>query len=142
LLRTLMQPRVPAEATGLLALMLLHDARRNARLDSAGDLVVLEDQDRSLWNHEQIERALPLVQGVISSKPGPYAIQAAISAVHCRAARPQETDWREIVRLYDLLEQIQPSPIVSLNRAVAVAMAEGPRVGLSQIETLSREDHL
>src|SRR5581483_7056734 len=95
LLRTLMQPRVPAEATGLLALMLLHDARRNARLDSAGDLVVLEDQDRSLWNHEQIERALPLVQGVISSKPGPYAIQAAISAVHCRAARPQETDWRE-----------------------------------------------
>jgi RNA polymerase sigma-70 factor (ECF subfamily) len=142
LLRTLMQPRVPAEASGLLALMLLHDSRRNARLDSAGDLVVLEDQDRSLWNHDQINRALPLVQEAMSSAPGPYAIQAAISAVHCRATRAEETDWREIVRLYDLLEQLQPSPIVSLNRAVAVAMAEGPQAGLSHIDALSREDHL
>ncbi|MBV9182410.1 MAG: sigma-70 family RNA polymerase sigma factor, partial [Acidobacteria bacterium] len=117
LLRTLMLPRAPGEATGLLALMLLHDARRNARLDSQGDLVVLEEQDRSLWNREQIERAWPLVQEAMSFGPGPYAIQAAISAVHCHAARPEETDWGEIVRLYGLLERLEPSPIVSLNRA-------------------------
>jgi RNA polymerase sigma-70 factor, ECF subfamily len=142
LLRTLMQPRVPAEVIGLLALMLLHDARRNARLDSAGNLVVLEEQDRSLWNREQIARAMPLVQEAMAASLGPYAIQAAISAVHCRAARAEDTDWREIVRLYNLLERLQPSPIVSLNRAVAVAMAEGPQAGLAQIDALANRDNL
>ena len=142
LLRTLMQPRAPAEATGLLALMLLHDSRREARLDAAGDLVVLEEQDRRLWHREQIDRALPLVREAMALTPGPYAIQAAISAVHCRASRPGDTDWREIVRLYDLLVRVQPSPIVALNRAVAVAMVEGPLAGLSQIDALTAGDHL
>jgi len=142
LLRTLMQPRLPREATGLLALMLLHDARRDARLDPAGDLVVLEEQDRNRWNHEQIAYALPLVEEATASMPGPYAIQAAISAVHCRAARADETDWREIVRWYGLLEGVHPSPIVSLNRAVAVAMAEDPQAGLAQIDALAGRNSL
>lgn len=140
LLRVLMQPRVPAEASGLLALMLLHDSRRNARLDANGDLVVLDEQDRSLWNRKQIERALPLVREAMVSA-GPYTIQAAISAVHCRAGRAADTDWHEIIRLYNLLERMQPSAVVSLNRAVAVAMAEGPEAGLAQINALSG-DHL
>ena len=142
LLRTLMQPQVPREATGLLALMLLHDARGEARLDPAGDLVVLEEQDRNRWNHEQIAQALPLVEEATAAMPGPYAIQAAISAVHCRAARADETDWREIVRWYSLLERVQPSPIVSLNRAVAVAMAGDPEAGLAQIDALAGGDNL
>jgi len=125
--------------------MMLHDARREARLDAAGDLVVLEDQNRSLWNQQQISSALPLVEEALTGSPrspgkprgpGPFALQAAIVAVHCRAKRAEDTDWREIVRLYDLLEQVQPSPIVSLNRAVAVAMAEGPSAGLAQIEAI------
>lgn len=142
LVRTLMAPRPPAEATGLLALMMLHDARRDARLNAAGDLVVLEEQDRSLWNRRQIEEALPLVEEAMSAALGPFALQAAIAAAHCRARRAEETDWRQIVRLYDLLERVQPSPIVSLNRAVAVAMAEGPRSGLDLIEELSGSDNL
>ena len=142
LVRTLMAPRPPAEATGLLALMMLHDARRDARLNAAGDLVVLEEQDRSLWNRRQIEEALPLVEEAMSASLGPFALQAAIAAAHCRARRAEETDWRQIVRLYDLLERVQPSPIVSLNRAVAVAMAEGPRSGLDLIEDLSGSDNL
>ena len=133
LVRTLMGPQPPAEVTALVALMLLHDARRDARLDEAGNLVVLEEQDRSLWDHRQIVEALPLALG---DGPGPFALQAAIAAVHCRAARAQDTDWREILRLYDLLELLQPSPVVSLNRAVAVAMVEGPRSGLALIDQL------
>jgi RNA polymerase sigma-70 factor, ECF subfamily len=146
LVRTLMQPRAPAEVTGLVALMRLHDARREARLDPAGDLVILEEQDRSLWNQQQISAALPLVEealkgsqgspGSTGRSPGPFALQAAIVAVHCEAKRAEDTDWRKIVQLYDRLEQVQPSPIVSLNRAVAVAMAEGPRTGLAQIEAI------
>lgn len=142
LIGNLMQPQVPAEASGLLALMLLHDARRDARLDAEGELVVLEQQDRSLWNHEQIQRALPLVDEAMTSEPGPFAIQAAISAVHCRAARSEDTDWNAIVRLYDLLLGLQPSSIVSLNRAVAVAMARGPQAGLEEIERLAVEGSL
>ena len=142
LIRNLMQPQVPSEATGLLALMLLHDARRDARLDAEGELVVLEQQDRSLWNQEQIQRALPLVEKAMTSEPGPFAIQAAISAVHCRAARSEDTDWNAIVRLYDLLLGLQPSSIVSLNRAVAVAMARGPQAGLEEIERLAVEGSL
>jgi len=135
----LMTPDVPGEVTGLVALMLLHDSRREARLDGAGDLVVLEDQDRSLWNQTQIAEALPLVREAIKGEPGPFAIQAAIAAEHCKAARPEDTNWRDIVRLYDLLEDLQPSPVVSLNRAVAVAMAEGPEPGLALIDLLASE---
>jgi RNA polymerase sigma-70 factor, ECF subfamily len=137
LVRVLMAPQPPAEATGLLALMLLQDSRRNARLDEAGDLVVLEDQDRSRWNQQQISEALPLVDEAFRGGPGPYALQAAIAAVHCRAARPEDTDWPRILRLYDLLERAQPSPIVSLNRAVALAMVEGPRPALDLINGLA-----
>ena len=135
----LMTPAVPGEVTGLVALMLLHDSRREARLDGAGDLVVLEDQDRSLWNQTQIAEALPLAREAIKGEPGPFAIQAAIAAEHCKAARAEDTNWPEIVRLYDLLEQLQPSPIISLNRAVAVAMAEGPEIGLALIDLLASE---
>jgi RNA polymerase sigma-70 factor (ECF subfamily) len=137
LVRTLMAPRPPAEATGLLALMLLHDSRSGARIDESGELVVLEEQDRSRWNRQQIAEALPLVDEATRGGPGPFTIQAAIAAVHCRAPRAEDTDWRHIVRLYDLLEQIQPSPIVSLNRAAAIAMAEGPRSGLALMEEIA-----
>ena len=136
LLRSLMPPQPPAEATGLLGLMLLHDARRDARVDDAGDLVILEEQDRSRWNQPQIAEALPLVQEALRSGPGPFTIQAAIAAQHCRAARPEDTNWPEILRLYDLLERLQPSPIVSLNRAVALAMVDGPGSALAIIDAL------
>ena len=131
LIRTLMTPHPPAEATGLVALMLLHDSRRGARLDEAGDLVVLEEQDRSRWDQRKIAEALPLVEEALRGGPGPFALQAAIAALHCQAARAEDTDWPQIVRLYDVLERLQPSPIVSLNRAVAVAMADGPQQGLA-----------
>jgi RNA polymerase sigma-70 factor (ECF subfamily) len=137
LIRMLMAPYVPEEATGLLALMLLHDSRRDARVDEAGDLVVLEEQDRTRWNHEQISTALPLVRESMRRDPGPYALQAAIAAEHCRAASAEETDWPQIVRFYDLLERVQPSRIVSLNRAVAVAMVDGPQQGLALINGLA-----
>jgi RNA polymerase sigma-70 factor (ECF subfamily) len=122
--------------------MLLQDARREARLDEAGDLVVLEEQDRSRWNQQQIAEALPLVEEGLRGRPGPYALQAAIAALHCRAARPDDTDWPQIVQLYDRLERLQPSPVVSLNRAVAVAMAEGPRSALSLIDALAAANDL
>ena len=137
LVRALMMPRAPAEATGLLALMLLHHSRRNARIDEAGDLVILEDQDRALWHRPEIDEALPLVEEALRGGPGPFALQAAIAALHCQAARAEDTDWRQIVRLYDILEGQQPSPIVSLNRAVAIAMVEGPRRGLALVYELA-----
>jgi len=139
LIRALMMPP-PAEATGLVALMLLHDSRRAARLDEAGDLVVLEEQDRSRWDHAKIAEALPLVEEALRGGPGPFALQSAIAALHCQAARAEDTDWPQILRLYDVLERLQPSPIVSLNRAVAVAMtdkATGPRQGLALIDALA-----
>jgi RNA polymerase sigma-70 factor, ECF subfamily len=142
LVRSLMQPQPPPEATALLALMLLHDARREARVDDAGDLVVLEEQDRSLWNRGQISEALPLVTDGLRGGPGVFAVQAAIAAVHCRAARAEDTDWAQIVNLYDMLQQLQPSPIVQLNRAVAVAMAQGPRTGLQLIDGLAASNDL
>jgi RNA polymerase sigma-70 factor, ECF subfamily len=138
LLRTLM-PEPPAEVTGLVALMLLHDSRRAARLDQAGDLIVLEEQDRGLWNHEQIAEALSLVKEALRPEPGPFALQAAIAAEHCQAARAEDTDWPKIVRLYDRLELLSPSPVVSLNRAVAVAMAVGPEPALGLIDSLAEE---
>jgi RNA polymerase sigma-70 factor (ECF subfamily) len=136
LVRTLM-PQLPAEATGLVALMLLHDSRRDARVDEEGDLVVLDEQDRSRWDRKQIAAALPLVEEALRGGPGPFALQAAIAALHCQAARPEDTDWRQIVQLYDLLERVQPSPVVSLNRAVAVAMADGPRPALTILDGLA-----
>jgi RNA polymerase sigma-70 factor (ECF subfamily) len=142
LLITLMAPQPPPEAKGLVALMLLHDARRDARLDEAGEIVILEEQDRSRWNQEQIAEALLLVKDSPGSTAGPFAIQAAIAAAHCKAAHPSDTDWAEIVRLYTQLERLQPSPIVSLNRAVAVAMADGPRAGLAILDTLVAANHL
>ncbi|HXB73754.1 MAG TPA: RNA polymerase sigma factor [Candidatus Acidoferrales bacterium] len=142
LVRTLMAPQPPAEATGLLALMLLHDSRRDARLDEAGDIVVLDLQDRGCWNRRQIDEALPLVEEAFRAGPGPFAVQAAIAALHCQAARAGDTDWPQILRLYDLLERLQPSGIVSLNRAVAVAMVRGPRPALALIDALAADGDL
>ncbi|MCA9595991.1 MAG: RNA polymerase sigma factor [Myxococcales bacterium] len=122
----------PPEAKGLLALMLLHDSRRAARLDAAGDVVLLEDQDRRLWDQRAIAEALPLVAGAV----GPFGLQAAIAAEHARAEKAGDTNWPAIVALYDRLRQVAPSPVVELNRAVAVAMVEGPGAGLEIIETL------
>jgi RNA polymerase sigma-70 factor (ECF subfamily) len=136
LIMTLMGPETPDEATSLVALMLLHDARRDARLDEAGEIVILEEQARSRWNHQQISEALPLAEKATRGTPGPFALQAGIAAVHCRAAKPADTDWREIVRLYDQLERLQPSPVVSLNRAVAVGMVDGPQRALELIDAL------
>lgn len=137
LVRTLMAPAPPSEVTGLLGLMLLHDSRRNARVDEAGDLVVLEEQDRTAWHQEQINEALPLVVEAMRDGPGPFAIQAAIATEHCKASRSEDTNWREIVRLYDLLSLVQPSPVISLNRAVAVGMADGPEAALELLEGLA-----
>jgi RNA polymerase sigma-70 factor (ECF subfamily) len=137
LVRTLLAPQPPVEATGLVALMLLQDSRRAARLDEAGDLVLLEDQDRRRWDQQQIAEALPLVEEALRGGPGPFAVQAAIAAVHCQAARSEDTDWPQILRLYDLLERVQPSPIVSLNRAVAVAMVDGPQPALVLLGALA-----
>jgi RNA polymerase sigma-70 factor (ECF subfamily) len=122
--------------------MLLHDSRRNARLDENGNLATLEEQDRLLWDHKQIDEALPLVDEALRVALGPFALQAAIAAVHCRALVPEETDWPEIVRLYGLLELVQPSPIVSLNRAVAIAMVDGPQRGLSLVNELAESGEL
>ncbi|MGC2659069.1 MAG: RNA polymerase sigma factor [Bryobacteraceae bacterium] len=141
LVRALMLP-APTEATALLALMLFHDARRYARTDAAGDLVLLEEQDRSLWDCGQIEEAMPLVEEALKNGPAPYAVQAAIAALHCGAKRPQDTDWPQISNLYDVLERLQPSPIVSLNRAVASAMANGIEPALPEIDKLASEPAL
>lgn len=142
IVRLLMAPFPPEEATGLLALMLLHDSRRSARVDESGDLVTLEDQDRSRWDQAQIAEALPLVAESMRRAPGPFALQAAIAAEHCRAAAADKTDWAQIVRLYELLELVQPSPVVSLNRAVAIAMLDGPERGLALIDTLAENGDL
>ena len=127
------------EALGLLALMLLHDARRDARLDRAGDVVTLEDQDRSLWVGDEIEQGVrALEEALRARRPGPYQLQAAIAACHATAPDAGATDWSEIVALYDQLERYLPSPVVKLNRAVAVAMADGPAAGLALVEELER----
>ncbi|HEX3723558.1 MAG TPA: RNA polymerase sigma factor [Nitrolancea sp.] len=135
--RLLYQLLPEPEVAGLLALMLLHESRRAARTSPDGDLVLLEDQDRSLWNQEQIAEGTALVeQSLISQRYGPYTLQAAISGVHAGAATPEETDWTEIVGLYDVLAEIEPSPVIDLNRAVAVAMRDGPAAGLALIDEL------
>ena len=130
------------EVQGLLALMLLQESRRIARSSQEGDIVLLENQNRSLWNQEQIKEGTTLVeQALTSGKSGPYTLQAAIAAVHAEATSPAETDWAEIVELYNLLLRADPSPVVELNRAVAVAMRDGPQSGLELIDRiLSRGD--
>jgi RNA polymerase sigma-70 factor (ECF subfamily) len=125
------------EAVGLLALMLLHDARRPARTSSSGELVLLDDQDRSFWNHEQIQEGLVLVERALSSRRfGPYTLQAAIAALHAEAPTAAATDWRQIVGLYDVLQRVEASPVVELNRAAAVAMRDGPEIGLALIDAI------
>jgi RNA polymerase sigma-70 factor (ECF subfamily) len=126
------------EAAGLLALMLLQDSRRETRTDAAGELVLLEDQERSRWDAQEIAEGLVLVERALrSGRPGPYALQAAIAAVHARAGRPAHTDWRQIVALYDALYRLHPTPVVALNQAVAVAMADGPLEGLTRVDALA-----
>ncbi len=131
------------EAVGLLALMLLHDARRAARTSSDGEVVLLEAQDRSLWNRAQINEGLNLVeQALTSRRVGPYSLQAAIAAVHAEARDAASTDWSQIVGLYDVLLRLDPSPVVALNRAAAVSMRDGPATGLALIETLLAQGEL
>ncbi|MBX3070743.1 MAG: RNA polymerase sigma factor [Thermomicrobiales bacterium] len=135
--RLLLQMLPETEVMGLLALMLLHESRRVARTTPGGDLVLLEDQDRSLWDRELIAEGQALVGQALSRGPvGPYTVQAAISAVHASAPSAAETSWQEIVALYDLLMVATPTPIIELNRAVAVAMLEGPEAGLAIIEAI------
>ena len=125
------------EAQGLLALMLLHDSRRTARTSSSGEVILLEDQDRSLWSRDQIAEGTRLIEQSLSScRSGPYAIQAAIAAVHAGAVTAAETDWDEIAGLYDVLMGMDPSPVIELNRAVAVAMRDGPAAGLAIIDSI------
>jgi RNA polymerase sigma-70 factor, ECF subfamily len=125
------------EALGLLALMLLHDARRDARVDDAGDLVPLEEQDRTRWDRNAIDEGLGLLDAALRrGQPGPYQTQAAIAACHATAGEAAATDWTEIAALYRELARMAPSPVVELNRAVAVAMADGPEAGLRLVEAL------
>lgn len=137
LARLLVELLPEPEAVGLLALMLLQESRRAARTSPTGDLILLEDQDRSLWNREQIAEGLALVERALSSRRfGPYTLQAAIAAVHAEAPSVAATDWAQIVALYDVLARVEPSPVVELNRAVAVAMRDGPSAGLALIDAL------
>ncbi len=126
-----------AEVLGLLALMLLHESRREARNSAEGEIVLLDDQDRSLWNHEHIEEGQQLVDRAFASQQfGPYMIQAGIAAIHADADTASATDWSQIVGLYDVLARISPSPVVELNRAVAVAMRDGPAAGLELVDAI------
>ena len=135
--RLLLELLPESEVMGLLALMLLHESRRDARMTPTGELILLDEQDRSLWNRQQIAEGKVLVGRAMSSgQVGAYTVQAAISVVHSDAADAASTDWGQIVNLYDLLARATPSPIVDLNRAVAVAMRDGPEVGLSLIEAI------
>jgi RNA polymerase sigma-70 factor, ECF subfamily len=124
----------------LLALMLLQHSRRHARVDENGDLVLLEDQDRARWDQEMIDEGLALIDTAVEMRrPGPYQVQAAIAALHARAPRPEDTDWPQIATLYRGLKTMWPSPVIELNRAVAVAMADGPDAGLALMEPLADE---
>ena len=125
------------EAVGLLALMLLQDSRRAARTSPSGEVILLEDQDRSLWNRAQIAEGTRLVERALALRQvGPYTVQAAIAAVHAQATNAAATDWRQIVALYDALLRVSPSPVVELNRAVAVAMLDGLEAGLALVEAI------
>jgi RNA polymerase sigma-70 factor, ECF subfamily len=142
LLMTLTQPRVRAEVKGLLALMLLHDARRDARTDEHGDVVLLEDQDRTRWHRGQMSEGFALVSDALREEAGPYTLQAAIAAEHCRAATAADTNWPAIVAWYELLYTIDESPVVSLNRAAALAMRDGPDAGLRALAALAEQGAL
>jgi RNA polymerase sigma-70 factor (ECF subfamily) len=131
------------EAAGLLALMLLHDARRDARAGPAGELILLDDQDRHLWDAGRIAEGRALVeQAVAARRPGPYQVQAAIASLHDEAGTPAETDWPQIVALYRTLHRMAPSPVVELNLAAAVAMADGPAVGLAMMDGIAASGEL
>jgi len=132
-----------SENMGLLALMLLHDSRRAARLDSHGELIALEEQDRTLWNAEQIREGMQLVEEALRLRPvGPYQLQAAIAALHAQTSTPEATDWRQIAALYGELAKYSPTPVVALNHAVAVAMSEGLSQGLVTIDALGASGEL
>jgi RNA polymerase sigma-70 factor (ECF subfamily) len=138
---------IGAEVTGLLALMLLQESRRAARTSPTGELILLENQDRSLWNREQIAEGVALLEkalkyGQKSRRFGAYTLQAAIAAVHAEAESAAVTDWRQIAALYDRLLRIHPSPVVQLNRAVAIAMCDGPEAGLAQIDAVLEQGEL
>jgi RNA polymerase sigma-70 factor (ECF subfamily) len=141
-IRVALMPGVAAPA-GLLALMLLHDARRDARIDARGEIVLLEEQDRTRWDRAQIAEGLTHSEAAIRANAnGPYAIQSAIAAAHSRAARADTTDWRAIAALYAQLASIRPSPVIELNRAVAVAMADGPAAGLELVDEIAASGEL
>lgn len=141
--RLLAELQPEPEVVGLLALMLLQESRRAARTSPTGELILLEKQDRSLWNREQIAEGVALLEKALSSRRfGSYTLQAAIAAVHAEAESPAATDWRQVVALYDRLVRIQPSPVVQLNRAVAIAMRDGPEVGLTHIDTVLEDGEL
>jgi RNA polymerase sigma-70 factor (ECF subfamily) len=128
---------------GLLALMLLHESRRAARSDVAGELILLDDQDRGLWNRDYIEEGKSLVQQALASRRfGPYTLQAAIAAVHADAPDAAGTDWNQIVNLYDVLTLAVPSPVVELNRSVAIAMRDGPAAGLALVDSILARGYL
>jgi len=132
-----------AETRGLLALMLLHDSRRDARMSADGEIILLEEQNRGLWNQEQIREGLALTEAALrSAPPGPYSVQAAIAAVHARAKTAEETDWAQIAALYDVLLRLQPSPVIELNRAVAIAMARGASEGIRLLNDLELKGEL
>jgi RNA polymerase sigma-70 factor (ECF subfamily) len=134
-----------AETKGLLALMLLHDSRRETRLDGSGDIVLLEDQDRARWDHAQIDEGAAVVEAALSAggrPPGPYTLQAAIAAVHAQAPTASDTDWRQIAALYGVLARVHPTPVVELNRAVAVAMSDGVERGLALVNDLDQRGEL
>ncbi|HEY6395069.1 MAG TPA: DUF6596 domain-containing protein, partial [Candidatus Binataceae bacterium] len=131
------------EPRGLLALMLLHDSRRDARTDRAGEMVLLEDQDRSRWDHRQIAEGLALAKFAIEAEPKrPYALQAAIAAEHARAERAADTGWHRIAQLYATLAEVRPSPVIELNRAVAIAMAQGAECGLAMLDAIESSGEL
>jgi RNA polymerase sigma-70 factor (ECF subfamily) len=137
LARLLVELLPEPEAMGLLALMLLHESRRAARTSPSGDLILLDEQDRARWNRAQIAEGIALIKRALPlRRPGPYCLQAAISAVHAEAPSADGTDWAEIVGLYDLLAQLEASPVVELNRAVAVAMRDGPLAGLALVDAI------
>jgi len=141
--RLLAELQSEPEVIGLLALMLLQESRRAARSSPGGELILLEDQDRSLWNREQIAEGVALVEKALKSgRFGAYTVQAAIAAVHAQAETAAATDWGQIVALYDQLVRIQPSPVVRLNRAVAIAMRDGPEAGLTQIDAVLEQGEL
>jgi RNA polymerase sigma-70 factor (ECF subfamily) len=141
--RLLLELLPEPEVMGLLALMLLQESRRPARTSPTGELILLENQDRSLWNREHIAEGVSLVERALSSRRfGPYTLQAAIAAVHSEAANAASTDWPQIVALYSVLARAEPSPIVELNRAVAVAMRDGPEAGLALINAIFERGEL